>query len=829
METYCTMHRMHCSSACLLKLHCENGVLKRITSAGDIPAGNSYEADEALFPPQRRACIRGYSEIEHLNSPFRMTEPLLQTGPRGDRFSFRPVSWKEAIDRTADFYYRMRREAEITGYLPVLEKAGVGRYLGRTLGTFGNSSSGFADGAIYAAIGDKKTIKGHPPVDVFNTNYLVIWANNPAETLPYLSFLLIRAKEKGIPVTVVDSRFTDSAAAYGSPREDIPSFVCPRPGTDGALLTAMAYVIFRQGLLDENYIKEYCFGFYPGETVVSRSCGKDPVTGEPFAGKTYRVPEGESFLEYLEETEREHGGYRGVLEWCARVTGVPADTAEKFALAYGRARPAFLFSRYNGGAQRSFNGLHYCWMLIALSAMTGNLTRRGGGFGEICGDDVNRFLFPGEKDPVDAKPYPQILISQYTTEKLILTGRDGRTAEQLRSDVLAMNGLDLGEDAKLSLKGIVKGAKNGNPMNQLPGINLRRYAWEKLSFIMTYEREFSPMAAMCDLILPSAGQYESGDRLFQHRFGGSDTYHHKGLFQPPGEARTDRDIQRMIAEALGLPVIPEEEYRDLAEKQWEKARVPEGTLRHYPDYRKPSFETLVREGIVQLPERPEDTEPVVCGFRAGCFPTETGRINFYSPFLARRDRITKGPARACYVPLEEGAEDIGKEGLTGRKGLKYTLQLIAPHTIVKADATFDNVSLLRAFRPNRISLHPEEADRRGLKEGQTAYLYNDYGCIRLPVHRTASIPKGVAAVPHGAWYAPDESERYLACYDADGDGSPEFHDTAVDAGGNTNTVTCGKCGGVMDPFIVGMGLNSNGHACEVSAENPDRIRRPGDR
>ena len=29
METYCTMHKMHCSSACLLKLHCEAGMLKQ--------------------------------------------------------------------------------------------------------------------------------------------------------------------------------------------------------------------------------------------------------------------------------------------------------------------------------------------------------------------------------------------------------------------------------------------------------------------------------------------------------------------------------------------------------------------------------------------------------------------------------------------------------------------------------------------------------------------------------------------------------------------------------------------------------------------------------
>lgn len=219
----CTMHKMHCSSACLLKVYCGAGRgAMQITSAGDIPLKGSRSLDEEIFPPQRRACPRGYAEIDHLNSPYRLTQPLLQTGSRGCRSTFRPISWNEAIGRTAEFYHAMQRESERLGYLPILEKAGVGSYLGTTLSTFGNSSSGCADGAIYAALGDKQLVRGHPPIDLFNTNYLVIWANNPAETLPYLSFLLVKARERGIPVTVVDSRYTDSAATYATGWGGVP-------------------------------------------------------------------------------------------------------------------------------------------------------------------------------------------------------------------------------------------------------------------------------------------------------------------------------------------------------------------------------------------------------------------------------------------------------------------------------------------------------------------------------------------------------------------------------------------------------------------------------
>lgn len=813
---------MHCSSACLLKLNCENGIVKQITSAGDIPAEGSFEEDEALFPPQRRACARGYAEIDHLYSPYRVTQPLLQTGARGNRSTFKPISWGEAINRTADFYHDMMGKSEKLGYLPLLEKNGVGAYLGRTLATFGNSSSGCVDGAIFAALGDKESVKGHPPIDLFRTNYLIIWANNPAETLPYLSFWLIKAKERGIPITIVDGRYTDSVAAYATGYGKVPALINPRPGTDGALLSAMAYVIWKHGLQDEKFIRNYCFGFYPGESVISESCGTDPVTHQPFAGRKYTVPKGESFEEYLRDLEREHGGYQGVLSWCRQVTSVPEETTEAFALAYAKAKPAFLFSRYNGGAQRSYNGLYFCWMLIALSAMTGNIVKSGGGFGELCGDDETRFRFSPEPEVVQSEKYAPILVSQFTTDRLILTGRDGRSAEQLRADVLAMNHLDLGKNAKIELEGMVKGMRNGNPFNQNPHINLHRQAWEKLKFILTYEREFSPMAAMSDLILPSAGQYEGVDSLQQHRFGGSDTYLLKGCLQPPGEAKTDREIQRLLAKALGLAVLPEEYYVDLPKRQWEQAKLSDEIHAAHPDYQKPEYEQIVREGLVIMPEQPEDAAPCISRFAPGKFPTDTGRINFYSPFIAERKRSDYAIARACYVPLPQGAETVKDETILGNKGKHYPLQMINPHVKTKADATFDNVSSLQKVSKNALLIHPEDADQRKLSEGQMAWIYNDYGCIRLPIHRTVSVPVGVVAVPHGTWYCPDEEDRYMAWYDSDGDGKAEMHDTAVDIGGNANTITPDRCSGLLDPFIVGMGLNANGNVCEVSDRNPDK-------
>lgn len=83
---------------------------------------------------------------------------------------------------------------------------------------------------------------------------------------------------------------------------------------------------------------------YPGDSVVSRSSIKNPVTGEDFAGRTFTVPKGESFVEYLDQLQREHGGEEGVLRWASEITGVPAKTIETLALTYAKTKLACLFS-----------------------------------------------------------------------------------------------------------------------------------------------------------------------------------------------------------------------------------------------------------------------------------------------------------------------------------------------------------------------------------------------------------------------------------------------------------------------------------------------------
>lgn len=72
------------------------------------------------------------------------------------------------------------------------------------------------------------------------------------------------------------------------------------------------------------------------------------------------------------------------------------------------------------------------------------------------------------------------------------------------------------------------------------------------------------------------------------------------------------------------------DYGALMKMQWDKASLD-------PVYQKmhsallPDFETVVKNGGASFPVTPEEVPVSLMEYAPGTFPTETGKINFYSP------------------------------------------------------------------------------------------------------------------------------------------------------------------------------------------------------
>jgi len=853
-------HPFNCGGRCLFKLHVKNGRMLKITGAvSDIPRAGSTEADESIDKPQLRACIRGYGQIKRNYQPDRLKYPMKQTGQRGDYRGFKRISWDEAFDTIAGWYKETIARKDKLGYIPAT--GGVFSYFGTYVGPAGAPSYENFQQAKYGAIG--QVVQSNAMADLLNSKFILNIGCNTTTSFSHQfpnHWYFTKAKEAGIPIVTMDPWCTDTASplSTGYSKYNLPAYINPRMGSDSAILAAMANVIYRKGLHDEAFIKQYCFGFYKGDTVVSQSTKKHPITGAAYAGQTFVTPTGMSFVEYLDELQTKHGGYSGVLNWASQVSGVPAKTIENLGIAYGETKPSCLYGGW--GAMRSTAAYHHSWMLIALAAMTGQANKKGGGPGFAMSADPTPVTLGATKEPITtAKGFGTIYCSANALPKVILTGTDHRTYAQLRADALALNKIDLGEwkaqrddvngkDGRLRVEMM---AWSSNYFNNKPAINKLRLALSKVKHTYQMDHFMTPTIAHSDIVLPQKthlerNEYQSKSLVY---------YFNNKVVEPMFECMDAIDINAEILKRLGInygkygPRGAKTD-RDLMAEQWAGAKINATLLTANPDAKLPSFEDFSQTGVFQLP-LPADKAPLgLASYQAGKFPTDTGRINFFSPFYFNRDKSlgdaykkpdggyyrSTYPPKAQFAPPFEGYDPVtgefkgyyeGHKVKAGQK-VRYTLQIDTAHHRRRAHTVYDNVAVLKENFPGVVTMNTADAAARGINDGDEAYAFNDWGCVKQKVTVTRRLSKGTIHIGDGEWYRASTTETYEAWLDIDGDGVPEKNVVPVDVGGAPNTLMNDRDVGIKEGFYGDSccGLSSdnswNGHFLEVSKTHPDK-------
>jgi anaerobic dimethyl sulfoxide reductase subunit A len=66
------------------------------------------------------------------------------------------------------------------------------------------------------------------------------------------------------------------------------------------------------------------------------------------------------------------------------------------------------------------------------------------------------------------------------------------------------------------------------------------------------------------------------------------------------------------------------------------------------------------------------------------------------------------------------------------------------------------VEWLREVEPHRAWINPTDAERRGIKDGDEIYVFNDRGKVAITAWLTERIIPGVICIFEGSWYAPDQ-------------------------------------------------------------------------
>ena len=190
-------------------------------------------------------------------APERVRTPLLRVGPKGAG-EFREASWDEALTTIAD---RMREAIDRSGRESVVaftynSSAAVIERDSLTEAFFAAIGATVADHTICAAtmgaawesvFGDMASAD---PLDVVNSDLIVIWGANPTVSNTHFPPLVQQAVARGAKLVVIDPRRTAIAK-----RADLHLAV--RPGTDVALAMAIAGEWATNGQLAGDFIEAH--------------------------------------------------------------------------------------------------------------------------------------------------------------------------------------------------------------------------------------------------------------------------------------------------------------------------------------------------------------------------------------------------------------------------------------------------------------------------------------------------------------------------------------------------------------------------------------------
>jgi anaerobic dimethyl sulfoxide reductase subunit A len=698
-----------CGGRCVLKAHIKNGKITRIET------DNGKE-------PQLRACLRGRVYRQRVYSEIRLKYPLRRVGERGEG-KFERISWEEALNHVASKILEIKEKYGNSAILFVPGGGNQGMLHGVTpVGLMLNQIGGYTrmwgipsyEGALFASMATYGTMMtGNAREDLLNSNLIIMWGWNPANTVwdPGTSLWLARAREKGTKIVAIYPIFTDSAAVFAD--EWIPI----RPGTDTAMLLAMANVIINEKLHDLRFINKYTVGFDRYKAYVMGD--EDDIPKTP--------------------------------KWAEEITTVPEKIIRKLAREYATKKPAALIAGW--GPARTAFGEQYSRAANVLCAITGNIGINGG----YASGFMRAYYSRESGGSVGKKKEGPI---KQTDEKLKL--KKPRPQDNLvdlnappRKDALyKLQGGTNPASTRIHFNDyynlILQGTKGGYPadikmayicgtnrLNQYGNVNKGVKALKSLEFIVTHEQFMNPTTKFADIILPANTFMERNDIAVPWLGSPYYIYLNKAI-DSLYESKSDLEICRDLSKKLGI----KSSLLDLLEDQILRIMTsPRKDIKSYNKMKKDGYYKVnVEEPFVAFKNQIDDPENYP-------FPTLSGKIEIYCEHIAEKNNPLM-PAIPKYFSHDEHYDSpLAK---------KYPLQLITPHNKRRTHSSLHNLPWLEEIESHAAWVNPTDALFRNISNGDLIDVYNDRGRVRIHAKVTDRISPGVVCVYQGEWYDPDK-------------------------------------------------------------------------
>jgi formate dehydrogenase major subunit len=331
----------YCGVGCSFKAEMKGNEVVRMVPYKDGKANHGH------------SCVKGRFAWGYASHKDRMLKPMIRkkiTDP------WQEVSWEEAVGYAASEFRRIQKKhgKDSIGGITSSRCTNEETYLVQKLvrAAFGNNNVDTCARVCHSPTGYglKQTLGESAGTQTFDSvmhaDVIMVIGANPVAAHPVFASQMKRRLREGAKLIVVDPRTTEMVK---SPHVQADYHLKLKPGTNVAIVSALAHVIVTEGLCKEDYIAERC--------------------------------DTQSFKDWKEFVSRAENSPEALQE----VTGVPADLLRGAARLYATGGNAAIY--YGLGVTEHAQGSTMVMGIANLAMATGNVGREGVGVNPLRGQN----------------------------------------------------------------------------------------------------------------------------------------------------------------------------------------------------------------------------------------------------------------------------------------------------------------------------------------------------------------------------------------------------------------------------------------------------------
>ncbi|MBR2817437.1 MAG: molybdopterin-dependent oxidoreductase [Reyranella sp.] len=368
----------------------------------------------------------------------------------------------------------------------------------------------------------------------------------------------------------------------------------------------------------------------------------------------------------------------------AEITGLSVADIETFAAMYGNAKAALI--RLGEGMTRLANGGQALRTVVLLPGVSGHYAVKGGGalLLTAASCDLNYAAVRKPSGPATAR---------------------------------MVNHLRLGEELLNMKEPPIRAlyVSANNPAVTCPEVHkVQKGLSREDLFTVVHDPFMTDTARYADIVLPAANYLETDD--LYRAYGAYWMQWGQKAVEPAGQARSNFHVAQALAARMGVKdrvftLSP----REAAEELFKGATGPAAKAD---------------------PQKLFAGEPIHIAhdWQGQPFKTPSGKLEFYSEQLAKQGLSPVPDWQPDPIEVEDAK--------------KWPLRLLTAPGYFQAHTAFSGVGFLRKREGMPFCiLHPEDAAKRGLKDGDQVRVFNDRGEIGLVLKVADEVQPGVLLVP----------------------------------------------------------------------------------